>query len=84
MRRIFGPLLFLFLTLALAYISRFWPFRLWGPEPLFGVLPPGGDLWRSWMRMVGIGAYDLILWGLFAFALLTGVERLWTRLAKHE
>ena len=83
MRGLLGAFLFLILAIALAYISRFWPLRLWGPEPLLGALPPGGDLWRSWMRMIGLGAYDLILWGVFAFALLTGAERLWSRFGKH-
>ena len=84
MRGFIGALLFLLLALALAYVSRFWPFRLWGPGPLLGVLPPGGDLWSSWMRMLGLGAYDLILWGVFAFMLLTGAERLWSRFRNHE
>ena len=84
MRSVFGALLFFLLAIALAWLSRFWPFRLWGPEPLFGVLPPGGDLWRGWMRMIGLGAYDVILWGVFAFAALTGAERLWSRFGKGE
>ena len=60
MRRAAGLCLALILAVALAYVSRFWVVELWGREGLFGVgeVRAGGDLWRGWMRGIGLGAFD--------------------------
>lgn len=85
MRRAAGLCLALILAVALAYVSRFWVVELWGREGLFGVggLRAGGDLWRGWMRVIGLGAFDLILWAVAGFALLTVVQKIWDRLTGH-
>lgn len=85
MRRAAGLCLALILAVALAYVSRFWVVELWGREGLFGVggLRAGGDLWRGWMRGIGLGAFDLILWAVAGFALLTVVQKIWDRLTGH-
>ena len=85
MRRAAGLCLALILAVALAYVSRFWVVELWGREGLFGVgeVRAGGDLWRGWMRGIGLGAFDLILWAVAGFALLTVVQKIWDRLTGH-
>ncbi len=62
------------LLLALAYVSRFWPF----PAPL------GGDLWRGWVWKLGLGDYDLLLWAAAIFLALTLAERLWSRISRRH
>ena len=85
MRRAAGLCLALILAVALAYVSRFWVVERWGREGLFGVgeVRAGGDLWRGWMRGIGLGAFDLILWAVAGFALLTVVQKIWDRLTGH-
>lgn len=61
------------LLAGLVWVSRFQPF----PEL-------GGGLWRDWMWRLGLGDYDLLLWAVAAFGLLTLAERLWARLSRHD
>lgn len=85
MRRAAGLLLALILLAALAYVSRFWVFAWWGRDGLFGIgaLRAGGDLWRGWMNSLGLGPYDLVLWGVVGFGLLTLIQNIWDRLSRH-
>lgn len=80
-RRIIGLAVAAILIVALAYVSRFWAVPLWGREGLFGLgwLKPGGDLWRGWMRELGLGPYDLILWAVGAFFVLSVAQKIWDR-----
>ena len=86
MRRILGLFLALMLITLFAYLSRFWVFDWWGRDGLLGVeaLRPGGDLWRRWMGDLGLGAFDVVLWGVAAFAALTLAEKLWSRLSRDQ
>lgn len=85
MRRAAGILLALILLAGLAYVSRFWVFDLWGQGGLLGLgaLRSGGDLWRGWMNALGLGAYDILLWGVAGFLLLSVVQKIWDRLTRH-
>lgn len=67
---------------ALFYISRFWDFRLWGREGLFGIeaLRPQGGLLAVWLRGTPLAPYELLVWGALCFAVLTLLERLLARL----
>lgn len=80
MRRILGLLLALILIAVFAYVSRFWAFTWWGREGLFGIeeLRRGGDLWRRWMNDAGLGPYDIVLWAIGCFIVLSLVQKLWT------
>lgn len=82
MRRGLGLLFATAILAALAYVSRFWVFSWWGREGLFGVerLSSGGDLWRSWMADAGLGPYDVMLWAVACFVLLSAAQRLWSRI----
>lgn len=85
-RRILGLALALILLTALAYLSRFWVFDWWGREGLGGLpaLRPGGDLWRRWMNDLGLGPYDVILWAVGVFALLSVVQSIWDRVSRKD
>lgn len=63
----------------LFYVSRFWSFRLWGREGLFGAewLRPQGNLIPGWLRGSDFTQFDLILWAVGAFALLTLLQWLY-------
>ena len=81
MARALGLLLVAVLIAVFAYLSRFWVFTWWGREGLFGVewLRAGGDLWRRWMNDLGLGPYDIVLWAVAGFVVLTVLQRLWDR-----
>jgi hypothetical protein len=81
--RFIGLALAICLVAIFAYLSRFWIFDLWSRDGLLGysVLRPGGDLWRRWMNDLGFGSYDVILWVVGVFAVLTVVQKIWDRFA---
>lgn len=61
----------------LLYLSPFWVFDLWGREGLFGIeaLRPGGDLLSSWLRGTWLAPYDILIWAIGVFLVLTWSER---------
>jgi len=70
--------------LGLAYLSRFWPIELWGPEGLFGIeaLRPQGALLRHWLRGTPLAPFELMIWAALAFLALTMLERAFARLTR--
>lgn len=85
-KRLIGVLVALALLAIVVYVSRFWMFDLWPREGLFGIetLRPGGDLWRRWMRDLGLGTYDILLWAVAGFALLSVAQKIWSLLADRR
>ncbi|MEM7267753.1 MAG: hypothetical protein AAF401_00720 [Pseudomonadota bacterium] len=77
--RIIGVLVAILLAVIALYVSRFWVFDLWGRDGLFGVeyLRPGGDILRRELRGTEAAPYDLLIWVIGGFLLLTGFERVW-------
>ena len=77
-RRILWTLIAVALAATLAYLSRFWIFDWWGREGLFGqqALRPGGDLVSRWLRGSDLAPFDLLIWVLGSFALLTLLQKL--------
>ena len=59
----------------LLYLSQFWGWRLWSGGGGFG-LRPGGDLVSGWLRGTPFAAFDLIVWLVGGFLVLSGLERL--------
>jgi len=86
MRRVAGLILALILLTVFAYLSRFWIFEWWGREGLFGFeeLRRGGDLWRRWMNGFGLGPYDLVLWAVGGFFVLSVAQKIWDRFAPRD
>lgn len=83
--RIFGICIAATLILIGLYLSRFWPFEWWSRDGLFGIkeLRPQGDLLRRWLRGTMLAPYDLLVWSVGCFAVLTMLQNLWNRLSKH-
>lgn len=65
----------------LFYASRFWPFRWWERPGLFGqeALPPEGNLVRGWLRGTDFAPFELVLWAVLAFLLLSLLQNLVSR-----
>ena len=63
---------------ALLYISRFWIFDLWSADGLFGIsyLRPQGKLWLSWLWGTPLTPFDMLIWSVVVFLLLTAAENL--------
>ncbi|MEM9787985.1 MAG: hypothetical protein AAF801_15915 [Pseudomonadota bacterium] len=83
-RRIVSLLVIAVVALVLFYISRFWDFRLWGREGLFGIemLRPQGGLLAVWLRGTPLAAYELLVWTVGSFLILTGVQKLFDLTAR--
>ncbi|MDD9910783.1 MAG: hypothetical protein OXR62_13975 [Ahrensia sp.] len=82
MKRVVGLLLAAFIGFLLYYTSRFWTFRLWDGPGLFGIreLPPQGGLFARWLRGTDFTPFELVLWAIAAFLLLTMVQKLFDAL----
>ena len=85
MGRIFGIFIAAAVVLLALYLSRFWPFDWWSRDGLFGVkeLRPQGDLLRQWLRGTMLAPYDLLVWMVGGFVILTQLQNLWSRLSKQ-
>ncbi|NRB03733.1 MAG: hypothetical protein HRU30_10770 [Rhodobacteraceae bacterium] len=70
------------LAVVLAYLGRFWIFDLWGRPGLFGLpaLRPQGDLLAQWLRGTPLRPFDLLIWALGVFAVLSFVQAVVNRL----
>lgn len=77
--------LFLAITAVLAaillYVSRFWFLSLWPRSGLFGfeVLRPQGGLFGRWLRGAEAAPFELILWAILCFLILTWAQKLYDR-----
>ncbi|MEM7709674.1 MAG: hypothetical protein AAF264_02755 [Pseudomonadota bacterium] len=77
-RRIAMLCLMLCLAIFLFYASRYWPFRFWGRDALFG-LPPQGALVGQWVRGTSLAPFELLIWGLGSILILTGLQKIFER-----
>ena len=86
MRRVVALLVVTLVGLALFYISRFWDFRLWGNEGLFGInaLRPQGGLLAQWLRGTPLAPYELIVWAVGSVLILTGLQKVFDRLTPDD
>jgi len=66
----------------LLYISRFWLFSFWDRAGLFDLkqLPPQGGLLRTWLRGTDLVPFELMIWAIGGFLILTLVEKAFDRL----
>lgn len=71
--RIVGLAAAIALILIALYLSRFWPFEWWDRDGLFGIkeLRPQGDLMRRWLRGTVFAPFDLLIWSVGGFAVLS-------------
>ena len=81
MRRLIWMLIMLAVTAVVFYLSRFWDFRFWGREGLFGFesLRPQGGLLARWLRGTDFAPFELLIWGVAVFLLLTVLQKVFDR-----
>ncbi|MEL6450799.1 MAG: hypothetical protein AAFQ19_06030 [Pseudomonadota bacterium] len=67
----------------LFYISRFWYLSLWPRSGLFGIeaLRPQGGLLARWLRGTDLAPFELLIWAVGAFLVLTVLQKLYERLS---
>ena len=70
----------------LLYISRFWLFDLWDGPGFFELkaLPPQGGLLKTWLRGTGLAPFELMIWAIGGFLILTLLERLFSRFKSNK
>ena len=79
MKRVIWLLTAGLLAAILYYVSRFWTFRLWPRDGLFGIdaLRPQGGLVGQWVRGTDLAPFELLIWAVGAFLLLTVIQKLY-------
>ncbi len=84
MRRLFWMLVAVFTGAAFFYISRFWDFRLWGRDGLLGIdaLRPQGGLLARWLRGTDLAPFELLIWVIGVFLILTFLQKIYDRLTR--
>lgn len=65
------------------YMSRYWSLRLWDRDGLFGIeaLRPQGSLFGQWLRGTDFAPFELVIWALAVFAVLSVVQKLYDLLS---
>ncbi len=71
-------------TVVLVYLSRFWWLRLWGRDGLFGIkdLRPQGGLLARWLRGTDLAPFELLIWVIGVFLILTILQKAYDKLGK--
>jgi len=64
------------------YLSRFWTLSLWPRSGLFGIeeLRPQGSLVGQWVRGTDFAPFELLMWAIGVFLILTVLQKLYDRL----
>jgi len=78
MRTACAVVLVLCVAVVLFYLSRFWPFDLWTRQSWLAQvgLRPQGGLLQLWLRGTGFAQFELIIWGVASFLILSITEKL--------
>lgn len=81
-RRVVTLFLVAFLALVFFYLSRFWFLSLWPRGGLFGLeaLAPQGGLLGRWLRGTLAAPFELLIWAIGCFVILTWAQKLYDRL----
>lgn len=84
MRRVGMLLLIAALAAVFFYLSRFWYLSLWDRPGLFGweALRPQGGLVGQWLRGTNAAPFELLIWALGCFAVLSLAQKLYDLLSK--
>ena len=77
-RHVFMLAFMTFIGAVLLYLSQFWIFSWWGREGLLGFedLRPQGDLVARWLRGTDFRPFDLLIWVVGGFLVLTAIQKL--------
>lgn len=70
----------------LFYLSRFWYLSLWSRDGLLGLseLRPQGGLLAQWLRGTDFAPFELLIWAVGCFLVLTVVQKLFDRLGSGD
>ncbi|MFK7745203.1 MAG: hypothetical protein AB8B47_09115 [Roseobacter sp.] len=81
MRRFFMLVFVALVGGILFYLSRFWFLSLWPRSGLFGIeqLRPQGGLLARWLRGTDAAPFELLIWAVGCFAVLTLLQKLYDR-----
>ncbi|MEM0946384.1 MAG: hypothetical protein AAGK37_03190 [Pseudomonadota bacterium] len=84
-RRVVAPLLSVAALVLIFYASRYWFLRLWdGPLLDIAALRPQGGVVGQFVRGTDFAAFDLILWAIGAFLLLSFLQWVVDRLPPSD
>ncbi|AXI46673.1 hypothetical protein C1J03_11965 [Sulfitobacter sp. SK012] len=77
MKRILLLVLVFVVGIVMLYLSRFWFLDLWPRSGLFGweALRPGGGLLGRWLRGTPFAPFELLIWAIGIFLILTYLQR---------
>lgn len=86
MRRIIWMTVTVIVAVVLLYLSRFWVFEFWSRDGLLGVkeLRPQGGLLARWLRGTEAAPFELLIWVLGGFLILTGLQKIHDRMADKD
>jgi len=82
MKRLIWMAVVVFVAAVFFYLSRFWTLSLWPRSGLFGIeaLRPQGSLVGQWLRGTNFAPFELLIWAIGAFLVLTVLQKLYDRL----
>lgn len=85
-RRIFWLVFAALIGAILIYLSRFWVFDLWPRGGLFGIeaLTPRGGLLANWLRGSNLAPFELLIWVVGGFLVLTWLQKAHDRLGGDD
>ena len=86
MRKIVMLALIAALTAVMLYLSRFWFLSLWSRSGLLGfeALRPQGGLIARGLRGTDAAPFELLIWAIGVFLVLTWVQKLYDRFTPHK
>ncbi|MEP2027674.1 MAG: hypothetical protein ABJI96_03080 [Paracoccaceae bacterium] len=86
MRRFISLLVVTLVGIVLFYISRFWTLSLWSRDGLFGLeqLRPQGGLLERWLRQTDLAPFELLIWAVAVFLILTYLQKLFDRFSRDD
>lgn len=67
----------------LFYVSRFWEFRLWGRDELYGLRPQGAYV-GQWLRGTDFAPFELLIWAIGVFAVLSALQMISARVTRKK
>ncbi|MEO0766604.1 MAG: hypothetical protein AAFY75_11355 [Pseudomonadota bacterium] len=79
MKRLIWMIIAIAVAAILYYLSRFWTLSLWPRSGLFGIeeLRPQGSLVGQWVRGTDLAPFELLIWAVGAFLVLTLLQKLY-------
>lgn len=85
MKRLISLIIVAFIGFVLFYVSRFWAFNLWDRPGLFGwkELTPNGGLIARWVRGTEFAPFELLIWAIGVFLVLTLLQKMFDKLGSH-